>query len=189
LINNTASFPWAVSQSNFVIDSTFRFFTLAASNQFAVYNMTNGVCSTIGTFYDPTTKLCLLCSTGCTSCSSASFCTVCMTGYTLTNQTCVSNNATNATANSTNSTTSTNTTNATAANSTANATTNSSNMSTNSTNQTSLQLYLIDNGFFKLLNKVPENRKILSLIFYYFINIDDLWLYQYHERDYGYTMN
>jgi len=34
------------------------------------------------------------------------------------------------------------------------------------------------------LNKVPGSRKLLKPIFSYFINIDDIWMYNYHNRTY-----
>ena len=33
-------------------------------------------------------------------------------------------------------------------------------------------------------NLIPGSRKILQPLFVFFVNIDDLWLYNYHERKY-----
>jgi len=33
-------------------------------------------------------------------------------------------------------------------------------------------------------NTVPGSRKVLQPIFTFFVNFDDLWLYNYHEREY-----
>lgn len=46
---------------------------------------------------------------------------------------------------------------------------------------------LIANRVFLTVNKVPGSRKIIPALCF-FINIDELWLYQYHERNYGITM-
>jgi len=46
---------------------------------------------------------------------------------------------------------------------------------------------LIGNLALKAINKIPGSRKIIPALCF-FINIDELWLYQYHERDYGVTM-
>jgi len=38
------------------------------------------------------------------------------------------------------------------------------------------------------LNKVPGGRKMLPFLCF-LVNLDELWLYQYHERFYGNTMD
>ncbi len=43
----------------------------------------------------------------------------------------------------------------------------------------------MNNAIFRALNKVPGVRKILSPIFSFFFNFDDLWLYNYHPRQYN----
>ena len=44
--------------------------------------------------------------------------------------------------------------------------------------------FLIQNEGIKVANKIPGGRKLFPF-FSYLLNIDELWLYQYHERDYG----
>jgi hypothetical protein len=46
----------------------------------------------------------------------------------------------------------------------------------------------MENNVFKSINKIPGGRKISPLLCF-LINIDELWFYQYHERDYGSLMN
>ena len=43
---------------------------------------------------------------------------------------------------------------------------------------------MIENDALQFANKVPGGRKAFPFLTS-LINIDELWLYQYHERDYG----
>jgi hypothetical protein len=47
---------------------------------------------------------------------------------------------------------------------------------------------LMENAGMASLNKVPGGRKALPFLCF-MANLDELWLYQYHERNYGTTMN
>jgi len=49
-------------------------------------------------------------------------------------------------------------------------------------------LALINNKGLSMMNKIPASRKLLPFLCY-LVNIDELWLYMYHENDYGSTMN
>jgi hypothetical protein len=44
----------------------------------------------------------------------------------------------------------------------------------------------LENEAVESLNKIPGSRRILRNIFAFFLNIDHLWLYLYHKRQYGY---
>ena len=46
---------------------------------------------------------------------------------------------------------------------------------------------LLENDGIKIINKVPGGRRLFPF-FCYLVNIDELWLYQYHERNYGQVM-
>lgn len=46
----------------------------------------------------------------------------------------------------------------------------------------------MNNKFILFINRIPGNRKWLPFLCYLF-NIDELWLYMYHNNDYGSTMN
>jgi hypothetical protein len=47
---------------------------------------------------------------------------------------------------------------------------------------------LMNNRGVKTVNVIPGGRKILPFLCF-LINVDELWLYQYHERNYGSVMN
>jgi hypothetical protein len=45
------------------------------------------------------------------------------------------------------------------------------------------------NDFISALNSIPGGRKLLKPIFAFFLNFDDLWLYNYHPREYNRVIN
>ena len=51
-----------------------------------------------------------------------------------------------------------------------------------------LLVNLVENEGVTYINKIPGGRKALPFLGF-LINIDELWLYQYHERNYGKVMN
>ena len=47
----------------------------------------------------------------------------------------------------------------------------------------------VESEFISVLNKVPGSRRVIRQVFAFFMNIDHLWLYIYHKREYGYYVN
>lgn len=46
---------------------------------------------------------------------------------------------------------------------------------------------LMNNSFLRIVNRLPGSRRLFPF-FCFLLNIDELWLYQYHERNYGEVM-
>lgn len=47
----------------------------------------------------------------------------------------------------------------------------------------------VESDVIGILNKVPGSRRIMRQLFSFFLNIDHLWLYIYHKREYGYYVD
>jgi hypothetical protein len=50
-------------------------------------------------------------------------------------------------------------------------------------------LLTLDNDAVGALNKVPGSRRVFRQLFSFFLNVDHLWLYIFHEREYGYYVD
>ena len=129
-------------------------------NTVKVFDITDSFSSCFSGYYlDAVTGICKMCPTACLEYASLSNCSSCAPNFTLSNETCVA--GTNTTSNST----------------------------TNTTEETSISIQkstleqvidtLVNNDGIAIMNKVPGGRKMIPF-FCFLINIDELWLYQYH---------
>lgn len=116
-----------------------------------------GVCLT-STFYVLMQDLFYSCIANCATCTDNITCIICNSGYILSNSLCFF----------------------------IPAILSPSSNQTASTNLTFLLFpTILNSSILSFIHRVPVSRKILSPIFFYMVNIDDFWLYQYHEREYG----
>lgn len=98
---------------------------------------------------------CVPCPTGCATCASSNLCLSCDPGYIVFTALCIL----------------------------------AAPPAQNSSSSSPLTLqellnFLLQNEGIEVANKIPGGRKLFPF-FSYLLNIDELWLYQYHEREYG----
>jgi hypothetical protein len=161
----------------FVVDPDFRYYSVLTSNNITLFNIASGAICSQGTFMNGSSQVCTSCGSSCATCVNLLACTSCPANYELD----ASNFCVLISINSTNST----------ANASANTTGPTASIGTTGTYlnvfRDAINLFL-ENNVFRIINKIPGGRKISPLLCF-LINLDELWLYQYHERDYGSLMN
>ena len=133
--------------------------------------------------YATSTFQCVSCPTECSLCSSGTICSSCKTGYSLSSNTCTVNVV------PINNTLPINPPPAPPTSNTT-STSNTTNTSLDSTFKLKISFFesmlegLIANQGVQGINKIPGGRKLVPFLCF-LVNIDELWLYQYHERNYG----
>ena len=121
------------------------------------------ICTTCATAYvlNGVTNLCDQCPSNCNTCTSPTVCSVCAPNYILNASNLCDLNQ--------------------------NSILNSSSVEETTFFQDFI-VGLLDNDGISFVNKIPGGRRALPFLCF-LVNIDELWLYQYHERNYGDTMN
>jgi hypothetical protein len=145
------------------IDQKSNYIVMATTTDVGLYAEAPSACLS-SEYHDSLTLLCQACPTECLSCLNSLICTNCQIGYTLdpSNQCLL-----------------------TPQNVTQNAT---QNISQGAVRVGVVMGDLVENIVLETLSRIPGGRKWIPFLCFLF-NIDELWLYQYHERDYGETMN
>ena len=165
--------------TNFYIDPTFTYISTTNQNTAKMFRIVDSTPCPSSAYWNSSQVQCQPCPVTCTACILSTNCSSCSSGYQLaSNWTCIANSSS-----PNNSSSSGNTGN------NINYTT-----SINSTHggQLATLKYLVNvlltNPGLVFLNRIPGSRKMLPFLCY-LVNIDELWLYMYHENNYGTAMN
>jgi hypothetical protein len=129
------------------------------NNDIALFQISSGLVCLRGTFLDVLNQVCNSCLVNCTACVSLALCTSCVANYSL--------DVNHLCVPSTNAVTQ---------------------FDEDSQVFREAIALLLENYGIRSVNKIPGSRRI-SPFLSFLINIDELWLYQYHERDYGSIMS